>query len=74
VKLSTTRIKKQVDFLLELSLKNSNGELNDNVASIKDYLKERRMNTPNQVELILREGKITKSCTSQKYTLPHGVS
>jgi len=37
----------RIDFLLELTLKNSNGELKDNVDFIKNYLNEREKTTAN---------------------------
>lgn len=40
--------KERVDFLLELAMKNSNGELKDNVEFIKEYLKEREKTTANK--------------------------
>lgn len=41
--------KKRIDFLLELTLKNSNGELKDNVDFIKNYLTEREKTTANNI-------------------------
>ena len=40
--------KKRVDFLLELTLKNSNGELKENVDFIRNYLNEREKTTANK--------------------------